>query len=195
MKIWRAMTLLLLVGVVTLAGCKKKSKAAPPPQAQAPTVEQSQAPLPPTQPTQPPPQPQPTEPTTATAPATPPLATKPKTKRNKKTTAKNTPPAPTKPNKTVVDNGGTGESGQLSAAIPQGEATHQRLSTTQLLDATENNLKSITRTLTNDEQEMVRQIRSYMQQSRLATGDGDTERAYNLAFKAHLLSDELVKPK
>ena len=40
---------------------------------------------------------------------------------------------------------------------------------------------------------MVQHIRSYMQQARDASKDGDTERAYNLALKAHLLSDELIK--
>ena len=44
-----------------------------------------------------------------------------------------------------------------------------------------------------DEQVVVTHIRSYMQQSKNAITDGDLERAYNLALKAHLLSDELVK--
>jgi hypothetical protein len=104
------------------------------------------------------------------------------------------PPAQPKPNKTVVE-GGASEGGQLSAAIPNGAAAQQRSSTAQLLDATEANLKSIKRALSDAENEMVRQIQSYMRQSRLAMGDGDTERAYNLAWKAHSLSDELVKPK
>jgi hypothetical protein len=51
----------------------------------------------------------------------------------------------------------------------------------------------VTRSLSNDEQAMVAHIRSYMKQSQNATGDGDLERAYNLALKARLLSDELVK--
>ena len=40
---------------------------------------------------------------------------------------------------------------------------------------------------------MVTQIKSYIAQSRKATSDGDFERAYNLAMKAHLLADALVK--
>ena len=40
---------------------------------------------------------------------------------------------------------------------------------------------------------MVQQARVYMTQSRSAIQDGDSARAYNLAMKAHLLSDELVK--
>ena len=40
---------------------------------------------------------------------------------------------------------------------------------------------------------MVAQIKDYMAQSRKATKDSDTVRAHNLALKARLLSDELVK--
>jgi hypothetical protein len=54
-------------------------------------------------------------------------------------------------------------------------------------------LKSITRTLDADEQATVAQIRNFMTQSRTAITDNDLVRAHNLALKAHLLSDELVK--
>jgi hypothetical protein len=40
---------------------------------------------------------------------------------------------------------------------------------------------------------MVAQIKTYIDQSRKATSDNDFERAYNLANKARLLSDALVK--
>lgn len=40
---------------------------------------------------------------------------------------------------------------------------------------------------------MVAQIKDYMAQSRKATADADHVRAHNLALKARLLSDELVK--
>ena len=40
---------------------------------------------------------------------------------------------------------------------------------------------------------MVDQIKNYMRQSRTADGDGDIERAYNLALKANLLSQELAR--
>ena len=77
--------------------------------------------------------------------------------------------------------------------MPHDKVIHQKLNTNQLLEATDYNLKSISRALNADEQAMLQHIRSYMQQSRDATKDGDTERAYNLALKAHLLSDELIK--
>jgi hypothetical protein len=33
-----------------------------------------------------------------------------------------------------------------------------------------------------------------MEQSKKAVAEGDADRAHNLALKAHLLSDELLKP-
>ena len=78
--------------------------------------------------------------------------------------------------------------------LPHDEAIHSRMTTEQLLTSTNQNLNNIRRTLTNDEREMVMQIRLYMQQSRTATNDGDLVRAHTLALKAHLLSDDLAKP-
>jgi len=62
-----------------------------------------------------------------------------------------------------------------------------------LVDATEKTLNGLPHNLSHDDEEMVAQVRSYLAQSRKATSDGDFERAYNLATKAHLLSDALVK--
>ncbi len=70
--------------------------------------------------------------------------------------------------------------------------TRQKQSTAQLLDETEKRISGL-KGLSHDEEEMLTQIRSYVSQSRKATSDGDFERAYNLATKAHLLSDALVK--
>jgi hypothetical protein len=64
-----------------------------------------------------------------------------------------------------------------------------------LLEATENNLRGLSRSLSSDEQATVQHVRAYINQSQKATSDGDLERAYNLALKAHLLSDELAKKK
>jgi outer membrane biosynthesis protein TonB len=187
----------LLASVLVLGGCKKKKPAVPPPQAEAPTITK---PAPETQPTVPPPsepnrpEPEATQPAPEPAPAP---APKPKPKRH---TAKKTPekpaekPAEKQPSKTVVPEGGTQPATpQLSASMSHDQVIHQKLNTNQLLEATDYNLKSVTRALSADEQAMVQHIRSYMQQARDATKDGDTERAYNLALKAHLLSDELVK--
>jgi hypothetical protein len=88
-------------------------------------------------------------------------------------------PAPTEPN--------------LSASIPTSEIARRRQQTVQLLAATDIELKSVTRTLSADEQNMMLQIRGYIQQSHSADTDGDPERAYNFALKAKLLADELSK--
>lgn len=197
---------ILLASMLALGGCKKKKSAVPPPQAQAPTVAQpgpeAQPPVPAaSEPNRPEPetaQPE-TAPTATTAPA-------PKPKTKPRHAAKKTAPPPPvvekppekaaekQPSKTVVPEGGTQPAtSQLSASMPHDQAIHQKLNTNQLLEATDYNVKSIARALNADEQAMVQHIRSYMQQSRDAIKDGDTERAYNLALKAHLLSDELIK--
>lgn len=194
---------LTLIAITLLAGCKKKKPLLPPPRAQAPTITQ---PLPEEIPpaTEPPPEvEQPPEP--------PQPEQKPKLKprrnaRGRKPAEKPAPPAPApapappataqQPPRTVVQEGGTSQpkqSGELTASITHDSAQHQRMTTAQLLDSTEFNLKSISRALTGDEQAMVSHIRSFEQQSRAATAEGDVERAYNLALKAHLLSDELIK--
>jgi hypothetical protein len=54
-------------------------------------------------------------------------------------------------------------------------------------------LNGINRPLSPEEQAMVAQIKDYMTQAHKATDDSDTVRAHNLALKAYLLSDELVK--
>jgi uncharacterized FlaG/YvyC family protein len=74
------------------------------------------------------------------------------------------------------------------------QVVHQR-STDQLTVATEENLRKIAgRQLNPSQQEMVSQIKQFMEQSKTAVAAGDLERGHNLALKAHLLSDELVKP-
>jgi len=186
----------LLAATLTLGGCFRKKKPPLPPQAQAPTVtpeaQPKAAPPPPAsgEPNRPQPEATPA-PETAAPPPKPVAKPRPKPKPQRNIAKK---PAPEKPSRTVVEEGGTRPTGaQLSASLPHDAAIHQQFNTAQLLEATEYNLKSITRQLTTDEQAMVQHIRSYVQQSRDASKDGDVERAYNLALKAHLLSNELVK--
>jgi hypothetical protein len=65
-----------------------------------------------------------------------------------------------------------------------------------MLGATEMNLKKITGTqLTANQQDMVKQIHQFMDQSKSAVSTGDLERARTLAWKAQLLSEELVNPQ
>jgi hypothetical protein len=65
--------------------------------------------------------------------------------------------------------------------------------TAQLITTAENTLRGINRQLNTDELAMVQHIRSYIKDSQTASNEGDLQRAYNLAFKARQLSDELVK--
>jgi hypothetical protein len=104
---------------------------------------------------------------------------------------------PCPPPKKVVRNGGSDEpTVQLTGGTPAEQASHQRSTTEQITAATEENLKKVAgRELSPSQQEIVNQIHQFMEQSKKAVAAGDLERGHNLAIKAHLLSDELVKPE
>lgn len=206
MRLARQIAVVVLVlGLLAMSGCKKKKPPVPQPQTQAPTITAPPPQQPPVQ-TQPPvvtlPPPTTTEPTKPPATNTKPSAAKPKPKHRapKKaangstTTAKTTPPVKPGTKNTVTDGGANDPGVQISAEVPTGEAAQQRQSTMNLLDSTETNLRKInSRQLSDGDQATARQIRNYITQSRLAMQDGDLERAYNLATKAHLLSDEMAR--
>lgn len=99
------------------------------------------------------------------------------------------------PSKVIVRQGGTSDTSiQLAGAEP-GTTSNQRNTANQMLAATESNLKKIAgQQLSSNQQDMVSQIRQFMEQSKAAVGDGDLERARTLAWKAQVLSEELVKP-
>jgi hypothetical protein len=103
--------------------------------------------------------------------------------------------SPCPPRKKVVRNGGSPEPAvKLTGGTPAEQALQQR-STDQLTAATEENLKQIAgRQLSPSQQDMVSHIKQFMEQSKAAVAAGDLERGRDLAMKAHLLSDELVKP-
>jgi hypothetical protein len=113
----------------------------------------------------------------------------------------NSPPAsaPTvcPPPKTIVLQGGTSEpSIQLAGGAVGDQAAQQRHTANQMLGATETNLKKIAGTqLTASQQDMVNQIHQFMDQSKIASSAGDLERARTLAWKAQLLSEELINPQ
>jgi hypothetical protein len=164
-----------LLIVVSGVGCKKR-KPQIPAQSTAPTINKpTVAPVAS--------QPQPTPPTVTAEPPQPSssipavtTAKKPRVRHRKPTT---TPPANTvtsadsnaaKPGvHKPGDNTASDSNVQISAEVPQPAA----------------NLRG--------EDSMQRQVRNFITQSRLAMQDGDLERAYNLATKANLLSQELVK--
>ena len=203
----------LLAATLPTSGCNLfKKKPNVPAQTQAPSIEQSkpeeaqaEAPKPQTEKPAAEPVQEAAKPEAAASPAT----AKPKSRRTAKKPAP-PPPAkpaapaeaqqtaslsvPEKPGRVVISEGSAAASQPtLSTVVGHDEATHHRQTTEQLLEGTDSNLKGITRTLTADEQAMVRQIREYMEQSRTAASEQDLVRAHNLALKAHLLSDELVK--
>jgi hypothetical protein len=194
---------LFLVTAILLgsSACEFRKKKIPnvPQQAQAPAMVMQPPPMT-TQPGPPPPatvepsRPMPTPGEVAVRTPVEPAATKPKhvAKRPlppKRTVVENTPPTvPVQPPVQPPP-----QQGQLTASVSHNEAVHQRVDTQQLIDQTEGTLRGLNRALSDDEQAMVAHIRSYIQQSKTATTDGDLERAYNLALKAHLLSDGLVK--
>ena len=106
----------------------------------------------------------------------------------------NCPPSPPK---VVVRQGGIAEQSiQLAGGSSGGDATQKRQSTNQMLTATEENLKKATSIqLSADQQSSVTQIRQFVTQSKSALAAADYERAHTLAWKAKVLSDDLVNPK
>jgi len=96
----------------------------------------------------------------------------------------------------VIRNGGSDEpTVQLTGGATAQQASIERSTTDQLNAASEENLKKLTgRQLTPTQQDMVTQIQEFMEQSKKAVAEGDLDRGHNLALKAHVLSDELVKP-
>jgi hypothetical protein len=99
--------------------------------------------------------------------------------------------------KTVVRNGGTSEpTVQLKGSGSTGRGSHEGETTEKLLASTADKLKKTEgQQLSSNQQEMVTQIRQFMDQSKAASAAGDLTRARNLALKANLLSDELAKPQ
>jgi hypothetical protein len=111
------------------------------------------------------------------------------------TTAGSTASKPCPPPKKVVRNGGSNEPTVQLTGGTTAERASEKSSTEQLKAATEENLKkAVGLQLNPTQREMVSQIRQFMQQSKAAVAAGDLARGHDLALKAHLLSDELVKP-
>ena len=100
------------------------------------------------------------------------------------------------PSKVIVKQGGTAEpSIQLAGGAGSKQTSQEADTAKQMLGTTEANLKQIAgKQLNSAEQDMVNQIRQFMAQSKAAAGDGDLDRARTLAWKAQVLSQELVKP-
>jgi len=105
-------------------------------------------------------------------------------------------PKPCSPAKVVVRQGGiTEQSIQLAGGTGGNDASHKRDAAKSMLTATEENLKKMDgQPLTTAQQDSASQIRQFVKQSKSAIAAGDLERAQTLAWKAKLLSDDLVSP-
>ena len=152
---------------------------------QSPPAQLAPAPAPTQEPQKVPPAAAAKKPTSATK-------TPAKKRRRRKHVAANPESAP---EKKVVRNGGTADPQvQLAPGVSNEQASRQRQSTTQLLATTDTNLKQLaSRQLSVTQQGSVSQIRKYMEQAKAAQDAGDVQRAQNLASKALMLSDDLVK--
>ena len=74
-------------------------------------------------------------------------------------------------------------------------AAEKREAINKLLGTTDQNLKKASeQQLSSVQQDTVRQTRQFMEQSKKAMADGDLERARTLAWKAEVLSEDLVNP-
>lgn len=106
-----------------------------------------------------------------------------------------TPPAKDcPPPKIVVRQGGTVEPSIQLAGGDQ--ASQKRNATNQLLGSTEANLKKIAGLqLSEAQKDTVVQIRQFVDQSKAALAAGDVERGNTLAWKAQVLSEDLVEPQ
>jgi outer membrane biosynthesis protein TonB len=196
-----AIALMLFLGISL--GCQHKKPVLVVPQQQPPTAapQPSPTPEPPAQAADQPLVPTPT-PTPAEQPKT---AETPKPQHGRHAAAKKPSPSVggevaknTPPKKSVIPPEKTDSPtsiGQISPGPTPADATHSQTSTDQLLQGAEANLNSITRQLSKDEEAMRTQIREFIKQSRTATTENDPARAHNLAVKARLLSDDLVKQR
>jgi hypothetical protein len=149
------------------------------------------------------------EPQQPAAPATPPLQNQSETSaqassatstakqstKHKKTKRKKAKPAGSGPRRIIVRDGGTSEpKNQLSPGNGGQQSTAARQTTDQLLASTQANLKTVSnRNLNPNQQATVEQIKMFVEQANSALQEGDLQRGRNLAIKAQLLSDDLVK--
>jgi hypothetical protein len=110
-------------------------------------------------------------------------------------TAAGNAPVNCPPKKVIVPNGGVPDpTVQLAGGSGPDKASQD--SANQMLTTTEQNLKKLEgRNLSPNERDVVTQIRGFMDQSKKAAASGDASRARTLAWKAQLLSEDLLKPK
>ncbi len=187
----RTLTAAALCLALLAAGCEKKPARTTPP-VLVPSIEAEPQPTPQPQPA-PDANPNPApEPAPAAAPASEAPNSKPKPHKPAPKKPAQPPPAePPKPE--AAKPAAPGTSVQITAAVPSAAVQSQKQETEQLLRNSEGKLGAVNRSLSESEQGMLRQARNYIAQSNQALQAGDVERAYNLAVKASLLTNELTK--
>ncbi len=189
----RTLTALVLCLALLAAGCVRKPERTAP-TVLVPSIEAEPQPAPPqpvsSESANPAPEP---APTTGAAPNN---AQKPKPKPRKPAARKPEPTKPAEqPKPEPVIPAAPDHSVQITADVPRAAVQSQKQNTEQLLRDSEGKLAGIQRSLGESEQGMLRQARNYITQSNQALQSGEIERAYNLAVKANLLSNELTRYK
>ena len=125
-----------------------------------------------------------------------------KVTRSRKTKARRDNPAKEQPvahvesttKKTVVRKGSTSDPTAVLTPGATTETNYSRQTTADLLAATDANLKQAkSRSLNPNQVETVNQIQLFVERANAAMKEGDLDRGHNLALKANLLSDDLVK--
>jgi hypothetical protein len=111
--------------------------------------------------------------------------------------AKPASPKSCPPPKIIVRQGGSTEPHiQLAGGPTAAEAARKRDAVSQLLGATDQNLKKTAGwQLNSSQQDTITQTRQFVKQSEAAMAEGDLERARTLAWKAELLSEDLINPQ
>lgn len=97
--------------------------------------------------------------------------------------------------KVLVRHGGTTEAlPQMAPVAPKPQESLERRKSGQLLTSTQANIKNLDdKKLTTEQRGTLTQIHLFMEQSRAALDAGDLTQGYNLALKANVLSEELIK--
>lgn len=99
------------------------------------------------------------------------------------------------PTKVIVRQGSTSEpSIELVGGAAGPQASDERNTANKMLETTETNLKKMEGSqLNSNQRDMIKQVRLFMDQSKAATSAGDLDQARTLAWKAQLLSEDLLK--
>jgi hypothetical protein len=103
--------------------------------------------------------------------------------------------SPCPPKKVIVRQGSTSDpSIEVVGGAEGRQASDERNTSIQMLETTEANLKKMEGTqLDSNQQDMVKQVREFMDQSKAASSAGDLDQARTLAWKAQMLSEELLR--